>query len=213
MTDTNLSGGVRLEPCPHCGNPQLELRTYRGKDGFRDRYAVLCPYDKDGCGAEGGRYHTIPEAISSWNRRATMKIDTDFSGYKSPIELTMMPLSTELKKTLDDNTETWILEACQRVGVQIDADELIKAIKGERDQYSVGYQAGYLKGREDSWLDFATDKPYNGQRIFLYTKSGEFDYGVFDVDRQGVYCDMYRIPMTQVFRWMPCTFPKPETSE
>jgi len=213
MTDINLPGDVQIEPCPHCGNIQLELRTYPGKDGFLDRYAVLCSYDNGGCGAEGGHYHTVAEAISSWNRRATMKIETDFSDYKSPIELTLMPLETELKKTMDNNTETWILEACQRVGVQVDPDELVKAINGERDQYSAGYQAGYLKGRRDSWLDFATNKPYDGQHIVVCTKSGEFDYGIFSIDRQDVDCDMYRIPMTQVFRWMPCVCPKPETSE
>ena len=129
-----------------------------------------------------------------------MKIETDFSRYKSPIELITIPLETELKKTMDNNIETWVLEACQRIGVQVDADELDKAIKGERDQYSAGYQVGYKKGREDSWLDFATNKPYDGPRIFLYTKFGEFDCGVFISDCRYVDCGMHRIHITQIFR-------------
>ena len=204
---------TQIEPCPHCGNNQLELRTYPGKDGFRDRYAVLCSYDKGGCGAEGGHYHSIPEAIASWNRRVVVKMPTDMSGYESPIKLTIMPLEPELKKSMDENTEKWILEACQRVGVDVNAEELVKAIRGERDQYAKGYQNGYLKGREDCWLDFQKDKPCDRQHIFLYTKSGEFDCGVFDAPAQEVDCDYYQIPVSKVYRWMPCTFPKPDTSE
>lgn len=210
MTDTKLPENIQLSPCPHCGNTQLVGRQYPGKDGFLDQFAILCHYGNGGCGAESGHYHTLEEAMSNWNKRASVNMPTDMSGYESPIKLTVMPLETELKKTMDSNTETWILEACQRVGVQVDADELVKAIKGERDQYSAGYQAGYLKGREDSWLDFATDKPNDRQTIFLYTKSGDFDCGIFRADYQEVDCDVYQIPITQVSGWMPCTFPHRE---
>lgn len=63
---------TELLPCPFCGN-EPTLIVYRGKDGWRDRYAVLCRYDDGGCGAESGWYHYEEETIEAWNRRATTK--------------------------------------------------------------------------------------------------------------------------------------------
>lgn len=59
-----------LKPCPFCGSePTLMVR--KGKDGWRDRYYVLCDYSDGGCGASGGWYHYATEAIEVWNRRVS----------------------------------------------------------------------------------------------------------------------------------------------
>ena len=61
----------KLKPCPFCGEyGSVRLMTRHGKDGWRDRFYVLCEYDSGGCGASGGWYHTKEEAIEAWNRRA-----------------------------------------------------------------------------------------------------------------------------------------------
>ena len=61
---------TELKPCPFCGNePTIVIR--KGKDGWRDRYSVLCDYEHGGCGAESGWYHYEAEAISSWNKRVS----------------------------------------------------------------------------------------------------------------------------------------------
>ena len=58
----------KLKPCPFCGNePTIVIR--KGKDGWRDRYSVLCDYEHGGCGAESGWYHYESEAIEAWNKR------------------------------------------------------------------------------------------------------------------------------------------------
>ena len=57
-----------LKPCPFCGS-EPTIRIFKGKDGWRDRYAVICRYDEGGCGAESGLYHYESEAIGAWNRR------------------------------------------------------------------------------------------------------------------------------------------------
>ena len=59
-----------LKPCPFCGNADVALMTRKGKDGWRDRYYVLCDYNDGGCGASGEWTHYIAEAIEAWNRRA-----------------------------------------------------------------------------------------------------------------------------------------------
>ena len=58
----------KLEPCPFCGN-EPTISCFKGKDGWRDRYAVICRYDEGGCGAESGLYHYEAEALEAWNRR------------------------------------------------------------------------------------------------------------------------------------------------
>lgn len=57
-----------LKKCPFCGGEGTVI-VRKGKDGWRDRYAVLCDYNHGGCGAESGWYHYEEEAIESWNRR------------------------------------------------------------------------------------------------------------------------------------------------
>jgi Lar family restriction alleviation protein len=57
-----------LERCPFCGEAP-KIVVYKGKNGFRDRFAVQCSYVDGGCGAEGGQRHSKEEAIEAWNRR------------------------------------------------------------------------------------------------------------------------------------------------
>ena len=59
---------IELKPCPFCGEDPQVIRI-KGKDGWRDRYTVRCPYDHGGCGAEGGMYHSEEEAVWAWNQR------------------------------------------------------------------------------------------------------------------------------------------------
>ena len=56
--------------CPFCGNiTTVMLRIETGKDGYVDRYYVLCPDDGIGCGAQSGSYRTKEEAVLAWNHR------------------------------------------------------------------------------------------------------------------------------------------------
>ena len=71
-----------LIPCPFCGRedtPTLttakELEMCRNEDctlDYRNCYAVavVCDYNKGGCGACGGYGSTEQEAVDKWNERA-----------------------------------------------------------------------------------------------------------------------------------------------
>jgi len=59
---------IKLKKCPFCGTEPTEI-VRKGKDGWRDRFAVLCDYEHGGCGAESGWYHYREEAVDAWNRR------------------------------------------------------------------------------------------------------------------------------------------------
>ena len=59
-----------LKFCPFCGEEEAPTVIVRaGQNGWRDRNAVLCDYEKGGCGAESGWYHSREEAVDAWNRR------------------------------------------------------------------------------------------------------------------------------------------------
>lgn len=55
--------------------------------------------------------------------------------YESPITIVYGDIQTEFKK----ETESLIVNCVQNVGVDVDKDELIKALSYDRDQYDKGY--------------------------------------------------------------------------
>lgn len=58
--------------------------------------------------------------------------------YEAPIHL----IFDDIKIQLDKNVEDCVYSAVQNVGVNVDRDELIRALKYDREQYSSGYRDG-----------------------------------------------------------------------
>ena len=58
--------------------------------------------------------------------------------YKSPIEILM----TDIQHQIDEHLDEQIYKAVVSVGINVDKDELIRALKYDRDQYSKGYSDG-----------------------------------------------------------------------
>lgn len=63
----------------------------------------------------------------------------DIAMYKAPIELTHQ---YRLENMLEQE-EGLIVKACVDVGVNVDKDELVKLLQGDRDSYNQGYKDGY----------------------------------------------------------------------
>lgn len=61
--------------------------------------------------------------------------------YKSCIEV--------ITRTVPSKIEGEILEAIAEIGVTVDKDELIKALKYDRDQYDKGYEDGQRDAEEE----------------------------------------------------------------
>lgn len=59
----------KLKRCPFCGGAG-RIIVRKGREGWRDRYSVLCDYEHGGCGSESGWYHYETDAIEAWNKRA-----------------------------------------------------------------------------------------------------------------------------------------------
>lgn len=228
MEELNLFR-THLEPCPHCGNPKPHGRRYQGRDGFRDRFSVLCDYAEGGCGAESGHYHTIAEAVTNWNCRhgvSTPKtvqlkfrdeikpivtsIDSvDWSGWESPINLAVNELSIKVMQELDNSQEKLVLEACQQANIDVDREQLLLALRYDRKQFEAGWTAGYNRARsQDLWFNPKNQAPDEGDLVLIYTDTDEFHLATYQSDLDVYDCDYYCIDSNNVLRWMPCLRPE-----
>ena len=74
------------------------------------------------------------------------------AGYQSPIQT----IASQIEMSMDGE----ILKACQRVGVDVNKAELVKALEYDRGQYEKGYKNGYkdgyAKGIEDCLAKIGT---------------------------------------------------------
>lgn len=70
----------------------------------------------------------------------SIKMFEDERGYKSPIDI----IYSDIQMKMEDN----VCKAVQSVGVNVDKDELIKALQYDREQYTKGFTDGYAQGIE-----------------------------------------------------------------
>ena len=72
--------------------------------------------------------------------------------YRSPIEIVMRPIiQHQIAKEQDEQ----IYKAVVSVGINVDKDELIRALQYDRNQYREGYNDGYRDGKESAMEDIA----------------------------------------------------------
>ena len=101
--------------------------------------------------------------------------------YKSPIEI----FTEEIQYHFDNN----IVEAVQKYDIQVDKEELLKALIYDRDQYDKGYQDGYRAGREAivHCYDCQHCKVIRDASVGAATWHCKKAYGMPDVDPED-YC-------------------------
>lgn len=70
--------------------------------------------------------------------------------YKPPIEFfhndTLEDIASKIVKETDDRI---VCEVNMQCGVNINKDEMIKALTYDRDQYNIGYLEGYTRGLQE----------------------------------------------------------------
>lgn len=79
--------------------------------------------------------------------------------YKSPIELICDNIQTQMER----EEEKMVMKAIRKVGVNVDKEELIKALQYDRKQYKKGYDDGYADGKNDVLDKIRTDLHYNAE--------------------------------------------------
>lgn len=103
----------------------------------------------------------------------------DLDGWESPINIiteNLRNVMTEFNKFMDNKT----MEAIVNVGIDVDKDELIKAIQYDRDQYSKGYHNGYNAGyNANKWISVEERLPNCDELVLCIGAKG----GMFLGDR------------------------------
>ena len=72
------------------------------------------------------------------------KLNT-LEGYESPVTLYISQIAAEIEQRRENEI---IAQTSERMGIDIDKRELMRALNYERNQYSLGYRAGYAKAME-----------------------------------------------------------------
>lgn len=90
--------------------------------------------------------------------------------YKSPIEMFM----TDVQHQLDRQKDEEIYKAVVSVGIYVDKEELLRALKYDRGQYEAGFLAGKVAAMDDvvRCSECVSFRPYMEDR---YSK-GECDH-------------------------------------
>jgi hypothetical protein len=113
--------------------------------------------------------------------------------YKSPIEIIVGQAISEF--------EDGVYKAVQDYGVNVDKEELIRALQYDRGQYEKGYADG-LSHRETEWISVEERLPAEDVRVLVWLrKDHKTTYTRIDTDRRlnGVWVRWYE----SVTHWMP----------
>ena len=79
--------------------------------------------------------------LAKWMDESKMR--AEFTDYESPIKVIMAEMETKFDGD--------VLTAVQRYGIDVDREELLKALQYDRDQFEAGYKKGYFAGHVDNY--------------------------------------------------------------
>ena len=128
--------------------------------------------------------------------------------WKSPIEI-----QQDIVRQVDMVVEDGVMKAIQRFDINVDKEELIKALKYDRDQYEKGYQDGL---NANKWIPCSERLPKPFVKVLIFTDGGTFDVACMGYS----YMDIYDIwkpvgggyrKQENVIAWMP--LPEPYKGE
>ena len=123
--------------------------------------------------------------------------------YESPIRLLVQQLETSIR----EQQEKQIFEAIQKCGIDVDREELIKALAYDRAQYAQGYSDGRADAHR--WISVEERLPEKG--VFVVVYYGHFIGNLMDVYMWDGECwrssTGYLEDAENITHWMP--LPKP----
>ena len=86
----------------------------------------------------------------------------DMFGYDSPIQT----IASQIEMSFDEQ----VYKAVQRVGIEVDKNELIKALRYDRQQYAKGFRTGCEKGLQVSQNEIDKFIGYLGEDMIARIK-------------------------------------------
>ena len=123
------------------------------------------PYDENTCPNYLER--VTPPQVDQENLEKLLKMpEVDVEGYQSPIEIIYDKLIADFNTQLENN----VITAVQNYGINVDRDELIKALNYDRGQYEAGYRTAMLryKAPRGEWIKKA--KRYDERAMRIYAE-------------------------------------------
>lgn len=93
---------------------------------------------------------------------------TEPRGYESPITLkSMQDAYHHITDSLDQATEDYIVEVVRKIGVDVDKERLLQALKNDQESYNKGYQHGLLDGYVTTWKPLMVEQPAHGTEVLV----------------------------------------------
>ena len=136
--------------------------------------------------------------------------------YESPITQNITDIATQIREAQDGRL---VYEVQQAIGYDINKEELIKALRYDRDQY----QKGYEDGRKDNeWIPVSERLPDENVLVLTYVDTGTTrtyclalwnDYYKAWEEGIGGYRLIDRDLGYRVLAWQPLPEPYKEVSE
>lgn len=128
--------------------------------------------------------------------------------YESPINI--YELTRDIQQKINQDQEEKVMECICEYGINVDKEELIKALKYDRHQYNKGYRDGYEDGKEqEKWIPCSERLPEESITVIGVTT-------FYDIYKTELYDDCgekkwyangdYDVP---IVAWMP--FPQSYT--
>ncbi len=118
--------------------------------------------------------------------------------YKSPIEIVHTGMQVQM--------ENGIMKAVQDVGINVDKDELLKALAYDREQYQKGYADGREAGRE--WISVEDGMPEKNRYVLVHLRWGAIATGVHN--GRNWWDELSIVNNDDVTHWMPPPEPPKE---
>lgn len=130
--------------------------------------------------------------------------------YESPIKTIIEALRFEQEKKL----EGYIFHAVQEIGICVDKEQLLKALRYDRNQYEKGYKDGYDDGyaRAGKWVSVNDRLPDKHTRVLCYFK---YEPESSDVICENTYFSggFWLSDGSKVTHWQPLPEPPAERKE
>lgn len=131
-------------------------------------------------------------------------------GYMSPVNIIHKHMHDQINIQVEDN----IMKAVMKCGIEVDKEELIKALQYDRQQYDKGFNDG-CKANTQRWIPCSERLPEDESTIYWtthedgsivmhgYTNKNGFIYNweVDDLEKRQRQGD--------VIAWMPLILPEP----
>lgn len=86
--------------------------------------------------------HINPESVSKFSAFKNNPIP---EGYESPVDVYIRHVAEEIEEQREGAITAQI---CEQIGVNVDKDELVRALNYDRNQFNEGYRKGYFAAME-----------------------------------------------------------------